>query len=88
MDMKHQLFIGIVGLALSGAALAQPTESFYLMRNKLSGKAVCAQHPISPEWGREAGPFKDQDCKIADKPEPRRSDLPASPLELVPKKKE
>lgn len=86
--MIPKSLVVILGLALSGAALAQPSDGFYLMRSKLSGKAVCSQNPISPDWVREAGPFKDQDCKVAEKPEPKRSDLPANPLDLGPKKKD
>ena len=79
-------FAVLASLVLCGAAAAQPSGGFYLLKNKESGKVVCSQTPISPDWVRQSGPFKDQDCKIEQKPEPTRTDLPASPLDLAPKK--
>jgi hypothetical protein len=86
MSMKHQILAGALGIVLCGAAMAQPSGGFYLFKNKESGKVACSQNEISPDWIKQAGPFKDQDCKIEQKPEPVRKDLPASPLDLAPKK--
>lgn len=86
MSIKHALHAAILGLALCGAAQAQPSGGFYLLKNKESGKVLCSQNPISPDWVRQAGPFKDQDCKVEQKPEPVRTDLPANPLDLAPRK--
>lgn len=85
--MKFHFLAVALGLVLScGAALAQPSGGFYLLKNKESGRTQCSQSPISPDWVRQAGPFKDPDCKVEQKPEPVRKDLPANPLELAPKK--
>ena len=54
----------LASLAICGAALAQPSGGFYLLKNKESGKVLCSQNPISPDWVRQAGPFKDQDCML------------------------
>lgn len=80
------VLVGLSSLAVSGTALAQPSGGFYLLKNKESGKVLCSQNPISPDWVRVAGPFKDQDCKLEQKPDPVRTDLPANPLDLAPKK--
>ena len=85
--MKSKFLVFIFGAALCGAAIAQPMDGFYQFKNKESGKVECAQNPASPDWVKQAGPFKDLDCKIAQTPEPVRKDLPASPLDLAPKKK-
>ncbi|SCX74659.1 hypothetical protein [Variovorax sp. EL159] len=84
--MKYAFHAAILGLAMCSAVLAQPSGGFYLLKNKDSGKVLCSQNPISPDWVRQLGPFKDKDCKIEQKPEPVRTDLPASPLDLAPKK--
>lgn len=84
--MKFRFLALALGITLCGAAMAQPSGGFYLFKNKESGKTVCSQNEISPDWIKQAGPFKDLDCKIEQKPEPVRNDLPASPLDLAPKK--
>jgi len=84
--MKSKFFLLAVGVALCGVAAAQPSGGFHLFKNKVSGQQVCAQNPISPDWVKQTGPFKDADCKIVQKPEPVRTDLPASPLDLAPRK--
>jgi hypothetical protein len=87
MTMRLQAFaFAVCALLLGGTALAQPSGGFYIFKNRESGKTVCSQNPISPDWVQVAGPFKDQDCKIDQKPEPVRTDLPANPLDLAPKK--
>ncbi len=83
---SHQFLASILGLAVCGTVLAQPSGGFYFFKNKASGKVLCAQHPFSPDWVRQAGPFKDSDCKIEQKPEPVPQNLPANPLDLTPKK--
>ena len=84
--MKSRFLTAALGTVLCGAAVAQPSGGFYLFKNKESGKFACSQNEISPDWIKQAGPFKDQDCKIEQKPEPVRTDLPANPLDLAPKK--
>lgn len=84
--MKFRFLAFALGITLCGAAMAQPSGGFYLFKNKESGKIACSQNEISPDWIKQAGPFKDQDCKIEQKPEPVRTDLPASPLDLARKK--
>lgn len=84
--MKPGFFLPLLGLVLCGAASAQPSGGFYLLKNKESGQVVCSQLTISPDWARQSGPFKDQDCKIVQKPRPAQTDLPANPLDLAPKK--
>jgi hypothetical protein len=86
MTMKLNIIFAVLGFTACSMALAQPSGGFYLLKNKHSGMEVCSQNPISPDWVKQAGPFKDQDCKIEQKPEPVRKDLPASPLDLAPKK--
>ncbi len=87
MIMRHQVFaFTAVAMLLCGTVLAQPSDGFHLYKNKQSGKTVCSQNRISPDWVRMTGPYKDQDCKIEQKPEPVRTDLPANPLDLAPKK--
>ncbi|MGJ7530447.1 hypothetical protein [Variovorax sp. GB1P17] len=84
--MKSSSLAIVLGVTLCGAAMAQPIGGFYLFKNKESGKEVCSQQAFSPDWIKQAGPFKDLGCKIERKPEPVRSDLPANPLDLAPKK--
>ena len=84
--MKSRVPLLTAGLVLCGAALAQPSGGFHLFKNRATGQLVCSQNGISPDWIKQTGPFKDQDCKIEQKPEPVRKDLPASPLDLAPKK--
>ncbi len=72
-------------LFAGGPVLAQPSGGFHLYRSTVSGKQVCSQNPISPDWVKQGGPYKDQDCKVEEKPAPVRTDLPASPLDLAPK---
>lgn len=81
--MNTKLLCAVAILALSGTAQAQPTDSFYLMRNTVSGKELCAQHPFSPDWTPRMGPYKDQNCTIANRSEAAKpAHLPASPLNL------
>lgn len=84
--MKLKFFAPIIGVALCGSALAQHSGGFYLLKNAESGKLVCSQAAPSTEWVRQAGPFRDPKCQIVEKPEPARTDLPANPLDLTPKK--
>ena len=85
--MKFAAFIVILGgVAACNTALAQPVGGFYLFKHKESGKVVCYQQVINSDWARLSGPFQDSDCKIEEKPKARHSDLPASPLDLAPKK--
>ncbi|WP_261803543.1 hypothetical protein [Variovorax sp. PAMC26660] len=84
--MKSRFLAIVLGVTLCGAAMAQPIGGFYLFKNKESGKEVCSSHAFSPDWIKQAGPFEDLTCKIAQKPQPARTDLPASPLDLAPRK--
>lgn len=84
--MKITIFASIFGLLIGSTALAQPSGGFYLLKDKDSGQVLCSQNPISPDWVRQAGPFQDSACKIEQKPEPVRTDLPKNPLDLAPKK--
>lgn len=87
--MNHRLFLSTLCLAtalIGSAASAQPTGGFYLLKNDQSGKVLCSQTPISPDWVRQTGPYKDPDCKFVQAPQAVRRDLPANPLDLSPKK--
>ncbi|WP_431513111.1 hypothetical protein [Variovorax sp. DAIF25] len=72
-------------LFAGGPVLAQPSGGFHLYRSTISGKQVCSQNPISPDWVKQAGPYQDPVCKVEQKQAPARTDLPASPLDLAPK---
>ncbi len=72
-------------LSAGGPVLAQPSGGFHLYRSTVSGKQICSQNPISPDWVKEAGPYQDPACKLEQKPAPTRSDLPANPLDLAPR---
>lgn len=77
----------LLGIAFGGGAAAQPSGGFHLFKDKASGKVLCAQNAISPDWIQQpGGPFKDQDCKVAEAPKAERKEQPAVPPGLAPKK--
>lgn len=85
--MKFAVLTFVLGIAaVCSTAQAQPSGGYYLFKHKQSGEVVCFQGRINAEWDRLSGPYQDSECKIAEKLKPQRSDLPANPLDLAPKK--
>lgn len=81
------LSLVLLGMAFGGTAAAQPSGGFHLFKDKTSGKVVCAQYAISPDWIQQpGGPFQDQGCKVPEPPRSERKDQPAVPPGLTPKK--
>lgn len=85
--MKIKLLASFLGLAAASfATLAQPSGGFYQLKDRDSGKILCSQHLISPDWVRQSGPYRDAHCTIHETPVVPRANLPTNPLDLAPKK--